>query len=110
MSSDFGINKNRIDIAFGFNNGPGVHKTWKEVIKAVRTGETFIKTSLLTLGKYPDRYDDEGRCVIVGVYENYFCREIKKLGIKDIRYGSTCNKFLWSAQPTHKDNMYTLYR
>ena len=113
MSSDFNTNKRRVDITFGWSNGPGVHKTWDQVIKAVLSGERFIRTSLITLGKYEDKYDKDGNCITVGVYNNKLCKALKKHGITDIRYGSTCNSHLWpffKNSTRTPDNMYTIYK
>lgn len=79
MSSDFGVNKNRVDIKFGCDTKH--YKTWKEIIKAVRTGETVIYAGM-SAPFYPNQ------CQAATVYHNFFCRQIRKLGITDIRYGS----------------------
>ena len=101
MSCDSIINKRRVDIITGCAPELGVHLTWNEVAKAVRTGETVIRTTMIN--KTDSIYKD-GICIKVGCYSNKLCKLLREQGIIDIRYGS----------PYHllntRNNTYTLYK
>ncbi len=80
-----------------FDSSTNKYKTWGEIIKAVRTGETVIKTA--------KSYKEVNRAK---VYSNYFSKAIKKLGITDIRYGST-NGWMYGLTKGNYTDSYTLY-
>lgn len=84
MSSDFWSNKRRVDIKLNCTEG---YTTWKQVIEAVLRGEKVIKTTKKSKN-LPKSVWKDGKCLKVGCYSNSFCRQLRKLGIVDIRYGS----------------------
>lgn len=68
MSSDRGININRVDIEL---NNPNGYKTVKSIIKAIQAGEIDIKTSIESFNE---------------TYNNELCTALNGIGITDIRY------------------------
>jgi len=70
-SSDLGINKNRVDIKLKCKDGL---RTIKEVIDAIKQGDTFIKANL--------------KCPLNNrTYTCKLVKEIEKIGIEDVRFG-----------------------
>lgn len=102
MSNDFGTNPRRVDIVLN-SNSKYAHKTWGQVLKAVRAGDTLIYCSIPYVRK-ENTYDTQGRCTTVGVYSNMFCNKLRLFGITDIRYGS-----MGYPIPNSREG-YTLYK